>query len=71
MSRATWLKETPRSLQPVQITAVNGEQCKEWGRNVISFSVGRTALDYQARLQQSDDISVSVAYSVEGAGEGN
>ncbi|KAE8442134.1 hypothetical protein EG329_003785 [Mollisiaceae sp. DMI_Dod_QoI] len=71
LSRTTWLKETPRSAQPSRITAVKEQQCGECGWNVTSVGVGRVALDNRSRLQQSGDMSVSVACGAEGTGEGN
>jgi hypothetical protein len=66
MSPTTWLKETPCSAQPSRITAVKEQQCEECGRNVTSVSVGRAAADDRSRLQQSGDMSVSVACGAEG-----
>jgi hypothetical protein len=66
MSRATWPKETPRSVLPSRITTVKEQQYRECGRNVTSVSMGRAALDDRLRLQQSGNIYISVVYSTEG-----
>jgi hypothetical protein len=67
ISRATWLKETPRSAQPSRITVVKEQQCGECRWNVTSVSVGRVAPDNWSRLQQSGDMSVSVSEGPEKA----
>ena len=48
-----------------------GVQCAECGRNVISVSVGRVALDDGLRLESPSDIFVAMLCGIEGAGEGN
>ena len=47
------------------------QQYVECGRNVISVSVGRIALDERSGLELSSGIFASMLYSIEGASEGN
>jgi hypothetical protein len=43
----------------------------ECGRNVISASVGKVALNDGPRLESLSDIVISMLYGIEGASEGN
>jgi len=50
---------------------VKKQQRIECRRNITSVSISKMSPDDRPRLLQSDSISVSMVYSVEGAGEGN
>jgi hypothetical protein len=65
------VRETSRLLQPSRIVTIKKWQYAEYGRNVISVSIGKVALDNGLRLESPSDIFISMLYSIEGAGKGN